>query len=58
MKEDKYCWNDGEITEIKNEDLICKDCKYKIDGKGGKCIMFTDGKPSIVYNGICKLKNL
>lgn len=53
--EKKYEWQEGDITEITNDNLICKDCQYKIKNKGGMCDMFPRGKPNCVYNSVCKL---
>ena len=50
----KFVSDEGEMTLIKNDDLICKNCIYK-SKNAATCVAYEDGKPlEVVENNKCK----
>ena len=38
-------------TTIRNEDMVCKDCGFRIDGNGSQCKIYEVTKPNNVVFG-------
>lgn len=59
MKNKKLLSEQKSTVRITNDDLVCKDCLYKMDdsekfGNTSKCFMFPNSKPNkVLLGGSC-----
>lgn len=52
----RFVSQENELEIIKTQDLICKDCVFRDEERSGICTMFSDGKPGVIFDGICNFK--
>lgn len=52
-----YSKEDGNLSVVKNSDLICHDCKFRIPERTDICMYFHQIKPgSVFYKNECDYK--